>query len=89
MLRGLRRCAEHLTLNKICFYVLFGLLDIFRLAQIAPVVFVGAEGLNLFTLRCQPQICRDDGENAFFSQQRKDPRRDHVNAGECKFGHLL
>src|ERR1700681_4658936 len=89
-LLGQRRCADVGCLSdQIIFYILLGLADTFRLAQVAPIVFVGAESLNLFTLSGQAQICRNDRENAFFRKQREYPRRDHVNAGEGQLRHLL
>src|SRR6478672_10051382 len=79
---SLRLCAELSRLsssNHLCVGILLGLADVFRLAQVAPVIFVGAEGLNLFTLRSQPQIRRDDREDAVFCEQRKDARRNYMN----------
>src|SRR5258707_4567022 len=75
MLRGRRRCVEALP-DKVSFHVLLGLTDIFWLAQVPPVVFVGAESQKFFALRGQPQIRGHNGENAFFREQRKYPRRD-------------
>src|SRR5579864_4895724 len=34
-------------------------------------------------------IGRDDGENAYFREQRENPRRDYMNAGECQFRQML
>ena len=54
----------------------------FRPAQVAPVELVGAECGDAFAPRGQTQIRRDDGECAFFLEQRKNAGRDHVNPGE-------
>src|SRR5438552_12951184 len=51
-------------------------------AEVAPIVFIGVEGANLFSLRGKPEIAVDDGEHTFFRHQREQPRRNYVDAGK-------
>ena len=54
-------------------------------AEVAPVIFVGAEGKDFFTLRGEAEIGVDDREDASFREQRKEARGDDVDAGEGKW----
>lgn len=51
-------------------------------AEIAPVSTVGAKAEDFFALRGQAQIRVDDGECALLLEQRKDARREDVNAAK-------
>ena len=51
-------------------------------AEVAPVVFVGAEGEDFFALGGKAEVGVDDGEDAFFGEQREEAGGDDVNAGE-------
>src|SRR5439155_20164470 len=53
-------------------------------AEVAPIVFIGVEGANLFSLRGKPKIAVDDGEDTFFRHQREQPRRNYVDAGKSQ-----
>ena len=53
-------------------------------AQIAPEVFIGAEAENFLSLSCEPQVGGNDGKDTFFRQQRKNTRREHVDAAESQ-----
>jgi hypothetical protein len=59
-----------------------GLGEVGGAAEVAPVVFVGAEGEDSFALRSEAKIGVDDGEDAFFGQHGEQARRDDVDAGE-------
>jgi hypothetical protein len=59
-----------------------GLGEIGGAAEIAPVGGVGAEGEDGMALGGEAEIGGDDGEDAFFSEQREEVGRDHVDAGE-------
>src|SRR5215831_7288241 len=51
-------------------------------AEVAPVVFVGAEGEDFFALGGEAKIGVDDGEDVSFGQHRKKTRGNDVDAGE-------
>ena len=59
-----------------------GLGEVGGAAEVAPVVFVGAEGEDFFALGREAQIRVDDGKDAFFRHHAKESRRNHVDAGE-------
>ena len=59
-----------------------GLGEIGRAAEVAPVVFVGAEGEDFFTLGSEEEIGVDDGEDALLGEHGKEARGDDVDAGE-------
>jgi len=67
--------------------ILRGLLQIFQTPEIAPVVLVGTEGKNLFSLAGEPQIGRDDGKDARLSEIGKQARGNDVDPGESKGLH--
>ena len=52
----------------------------FGAAQISPIIFVSAKAEDSFSLPGQTQIRRDDGKDALFGHQRKNTRRNNVNA---------
>jgi len=52
-------------------------------AEIAPIVFFGAEGEDVFAWAASGGR-RDDGEDAFFGEHREEAGRDDVNAGETE-----
>src|SRR3984893_11277056 len=54
----------------------------FRRAAIAPIIFIGVEGQDFFTLGSETQIRGDDGESAVFSNHRKKTRRNNVDSGK-------
>jgi hypothetical protein len=53
-------------------------------AEIAPIVFVGAEGEDVFALGAESEVGGDDGEDAFFGEHGKEAGGDDVNAGESE-----
>ena len=63
-------------------YVLSGLGEIGGAAEVAPVVFVGAEGEDFFSLDGETEIRGDNGEDAFLGDHGQETRRDDVDAGE-------
>ena len=64
--------------------ILSGLRYIFRLAEIAPIVFVGAKGDKCFSQGSKTQIRVDNGEGPMLRHRPKQTRRNHVNAGESQ-----
>src|SRR5271157_4056944 len=64
--------------------VVRGLRHIFRLAEIAPIVFIGAKGDDCFSAGSNTQIGSDDGEGAFLRHHRQKTRRDYVDASESQ-----
>src|SRR5271163_3391042 len=65
-----------------------GLCHIFRLAQIPPIIFIGAETRDLFALVSQTKIGIDDREDTIFGDHRKKARRNNVNAGKGQRVHI-
>jgi hypothetical protein len=61
-----------------------GLGEVGGAAEVAPVVFVGAEGDDLIALGGEAEIGVDDGERAFFGEHVKEAGGNHVNAAEGK-----
>ncbi len=51
-------------------------------AEVAPIIFVGAEGEDFFALGREAEVGRDDGEGAFFGEHGKEARGNDVDAGE-------
>jgi len=51
-------------------------------AQVAPVVFVGAEGEDFFSLTGEAEVGVDDGEDAYFGEHGEQARGNDVDAGE-------
>ena len=62
--------------------VLCGLQDALRAAKIAPIIFIGAKGEDLFPLGRETQIGVNDRKGAFFVHLRKDTRRNDMDAGK-------
>ena len=67
-------------LSQLAFEVFRGLRDVFRLAHVAPVIFIGWESEDLFSVRRQTQVRRYDRESSLFRQQFKQARRDDVDS---------
>src|ERR1700675_1060259 len=65
------------------------LLHILRLAEITPIIFIGTEGEDFFSLSGETQIRGDDGECAVFSHHREKTRRNNVDAGESQRLRML
>ncbi len=61
-----------------------GLGEVGWAAEIAPIVFFGAEGEDVFALGGEAEVGGDDGEDAFFGEHREEAGRDDVNAGETE-----
>ena len=61
-----------------------GLDEVGRTAQVAPIVLVGAEGLDFLAFGGEAEIGGDDGEDAFFGEHGEEARGDDVDAGEGK-----
>jgi len=59
-----------------------GLGEVGGAAEVAPVVFVGAEGEDFFALGGEAEVGVDDGEDALFGKQGEKAWGDDVNAGE-------
>src|SRR5713226_9701907 len=59
-----------------------GLGEVGGAAEVAPVVFVGAEGEDFFALGGEAEIRVDDGEDALFRHHTKEARGNHVDAGK-------
>ena len=76
-LSGLAPALRHLLLQ-----VEGGLGEVGGAAEVAPVVFVGAEGEDFFALGGEAEIGVDDGEDAFFGEHGEKAGGDDVDAGE-------
>src|SRR5260370_4398536 len=50
--------------------------------EVPPIVLVSAEADDLLAFSREPQVWRDDGEDAVFGEHRKKARRDNVDAGK-------
>ncbi len=59
-----------------------GLGEVGGAAEVAPVVFVGAEGEDFFSLGGEAEVGVDDGEDAFFGEHGEKAGRNDVDAGE-------
>lgn len=57
-----------------------GLGEIGRATEIAPIVFIGVEGEDVFTLGGEAQVGENDGEDTFFGEHRQQAGRDDVDA---------
>src|ERR1035441_3669806 len=69
--------------------ILGGLRHVLRTAEIAPIIFVRAEGEDFFSLASEAQVGGDDGERALLTHHRKQTRRNDVNARKCQRLKLL
>src|SRR5213080_3748831 len=59
-----------------------GLGEVVGAAEVAPVVFVGAEGEDFFALGGKAEVGVDDGEDAVFGEHGEEAGGDDVNARE-------
>src|SRR6267143_4011627 len=59
-----------------------GLGEVSWAAEIAPIVFFGAEGEDGLAFGGEAEVGGDDGEDAFFGEHREEAGRDDVDAGE-------
>ena len=59
-----------------------GLGEIGGAAEVAPIVLIGGEGEDFFSLGGEAEVRGDDGEDAFFGEHGEEARRDDVDAGE-------
>ena len=59
-----------------------GLGEVGGLAEVAPIVFIGAESDDVLSLRREAQIGVDDGKNALFGEHGKKARGNDVDAGD-------
>src|SRR5579864_1706743 len=75
-------CEAFLHEKYVPLYITRRLRHVFRLAEIAPVIFICTKGDNFFFLLCQPQIRRDDRENTIFGHRREQARRNHMHAAK-------
>src|SRR5579864_6609225 len=73
---GLRK----LQLNDLTLYILRRLHYVLRLSQVAPIIFIGPKGDNLFSATGEPQIRIDDGKSSVFTQHAQQSWRNHMNA---------
>jgi len=62
--------------------ILFGEGDVLRLAQIAPVIFVRAEGADPLPAAGQAQVGSNDREGAGLVEHVQQPGRDDMDAGK-------
>ena len=61
-----------------------GLGEVGGTAEVAPVVFVGAEGEYFFSSGGKAKVGVDDRKGAFFGEQREEARGNNVDAGESE-----
>jgi len=62
---------------------------VFRGAEVAPVIFVGAEGDDFFSGGSEAQIRGDDREDAFFCDEVEQARGDDVDSAEGEWVQVL
>src|SRR5208282_2215234 len=68
---------------------LSGLRDLLGPTKIAPIIFVGAEGDNLFSPGSETQVGSDDGESGVFIHHLQKAGRNHLDAGKGQRVQLL
>src|SRR5580700_1156514 len=81
--------AERLQCNEFSLQVFGCLRNALGLAEVAPIIFVGAESADYFSRRGKTQIRGDDGERSVFGQHAEQTRRNNVDAGEAQRIHFL
>jgi hypothetical protein len=59
-----------------------GLGEVGGFAEVAPIIFIGAEGEDFFTVGGEAEVGGDDGEDAFFGDHREEAGGDDVDAGK-------
>lgn len=57
-----------------------GLLKVGGAAEVAPVVFVGAEGQDFFALGGEADVGVNDGKDALFGEHGEEARGEDVDA---------
>src|ERR1700691_3997049 len=62
---------------------------ILRTPHIPQIIFIRAKPKNIFSLRRQPQVSRNDRERAIFRHHRQEPRRNHVHTRKTQRLRLL
>ncbi len=62
--------------------IVSGLGEVGGVAEVAPVVCVGAEGKDGLALGGEAEVGGDDGEDAFFGKHWKEAGGDNVDARE-------
>src|SRR5712692_3763177 len=80
--------AVSLLQKNFLLQVLSGFHQIFRPAEITPIILIGLEGQDVFSVGGEMQIGVDDGENALSSHPRKNTRRNNVDARKSQRLHL-
>src|SRR5207245_11128203 len=60
--------------------ILICLLYVVQPAEITPLVLIGTKRQDFFSTGGKAQVGRDDREDAFFRHQRKEERRNDVDA---------
>ena len=53
-------------------------------AEVAPVVFVGAEGEDVFSFGSEAKVVVDDRRGAWFGEHREEAGGNDVDAGESQ-----
>ena len=81
--------AVSLLQKNFLLQILSGFHQIFRPAEITPIILIGPKGQDVFSVGSEMQIGGDDGENALFSHHRKNTRRNDVDAGKSQCLRLL
>ncbi len=80
--------AVDLGEKDVLLQILLGLHHVFRLAEIAPIIFVGPKGKDSLALGGKAQVGRDDGESAYFSHHCKKTVGNYMDAGESQRLHV-
>src|SRR5271165_4791403 len=78
------RSALGLLHNDFFLQILGSPRHILRAAEIAPIIFIGAESKYFFSLRGETQVRANDGKRSVFGHHRKKARRNNLNAGKCQ-----
>ncbi len=61
-----------------------GLGEVGGAAEVAPVIFIGAKGEDLFSLSGEAEIGGNDREDAFCGEHSEKAGRDDVDAGKSQ-----
>ena len=59
-----------------------GLGEVGWAAEVAPIIFIGAEGEDVFALGGEAEVGGDDGKDALFPEHGEEAGGDEVDAGE-------
>jgi CubicO group peptidase (beta-lactamase class C family) len=86
---GCRAGTESLVFQDALLQILFGLPEVLRLAEIAPIILVRAESADSLALASEPKVSADDRKDSVFSHLFQQSRRNDVDPGKCQGLEIL